>query len=233
MVNPSLENCNASLRIGRYCKCFQAAKPSRTIFAPVREDLLGEMYRANENGLPQLVESVSSEVRAMLALFLLSPEPPAFAGGLDRRKLQRARADPVGRPRRLYIICAVARSAGRALLRRRRPMATASRSRCRPSRSARSRRLTTRSTKISPKPLRRKFSLPSSRLEPGPIATGFNCAGGIGGSALPIDHAVWVPAFAGTTNQNHPSTANPCRFLAIAHSGSPGMQVRQTSGRTA
>jgi hypothetical protein len=38
-------------------------------FCPVREDLLGEMYRANENGLPQLVESVSSDVRAMLALF--------------------------------------------------------------------------------------------------------------------------------------------------------------------
>jgi hypothetical protein len=27
------------------------------------------MYRANENGLPQLVESVSADVRAMLALF--------------------------------------------------------------------------------------------------------------------------------------------------------------------
>lgn len=38
-------------------------------FCPVREDLLGEMYRANENGLPRLVESVSSDVRAMLALF--------------------------------------------------------------------------------------------------------------------------------------------------------------------
>jgi len=38
-------------------------------FCPVREELLGEMYRANENGLPRLVESVSSEVRAMLALF--------------------------------------------------------------------------------------------------------------------------------------------------------------------
>jgi hypothetical protein len=38
-------------------------------FCPVREELLGEMYRANENGLPQLVEGVSSEVRAMLALF--------------------------------------------------------------------------------------------------------------------------------------------------------------------
>jgi hypothetical protein len=38
-------------------------------FCPVRDELLGEMYRANENGLPQLVDSVSSEVRAMLALF--------------------------------------------------------------------------------------------------------------------------------------------------------------------
>src|SRR6202790_1802131 len=38
-------------------------------FCPVQDELLGEMYRANENGLAQLVESVSSEVRAMLALF--------------------------------------------------------------------------------------------------------------------------------------------------------------------
>lgn len=38
-------------------------------FCPVRDELLGEMYRANESGLPVLVESVSSEVRAMLALF--------------------------------------------------------------------------------------------------------------------------------------------------------------------
>ena len=38
-------------------------------FCPVRDELLGEMYRANENGLPVLVESVSSDVRAMLALF--------------------------------------------------------------------------------------------------------------------------------------------------------------------
>jgi hypothetical protein len=38
-------------------------------FCPVRDELLGEMYRSNENGLPRLVESVSSEVRAMLALF--------------------------------------------------------------------------------------------------------------------------------------------------------------------
>ena len=38
-------------------------------FCPVRDELLGEMYRASENGLPQLVASVSSDVRAMLALF--------------------------------------------------------------------------------------------------------------------------------------------------------------------
>lgn len=36
---------------------------------PVREELLGEMYRASENGLPKLVESVASDVRAKLALF--------------------------------------------------------------------------------------------------------------------------------------------------------------------
>ena len=38
-------------------------------FCPVGDELLGEMYRSNENGLPRLVESVSPEVRAMLALF--------------------------------------------------------------------------------------------------------------------------------------------------------------------
>jgi hypothetical protein len=38
-------------------------------FCPVRDELLGELYRASPMGLPQLVESVSSDVRAMLALF--------------------------------------------------------------------------------------------------------------------------------------------------------------------
>jgi hypothetical protein len=38
-------------------------------FCPVRDELLGEMYRANASGLPGLVESVGSDVRAMLALF--------------------------------------------------------------------------------------------------------------------------------------------------------------------
>ena len=36
---------------------------------PVGEELLGQLYRASEHGLPGLVASVSSDVRAMLALF--------------------------------------------------------------------------------------------------------------------------------------------------------------------
>src|SRR5579872_3541037 len=38
-------------------------------FCPIHDELLGELYRASENGLPQLVASVSPDVRAMLALF--------------------------------------------------------------------------------------------------------------------------------------------------------------------
>ncbi|MBR0825486.1 hypothetical protein JQ596_08050 [Bradyrhizobium manausense] len=38
-------------------------------FCPVRDELLGEMYRASEGGLPRLVESVSPDARARLALF--------------------------------------------------------------------------------------------------------------------------------------------------------------------
>jgi hypothetical protein len=38
-------------------------------FCPVRDELLGEMYRASASGLPRLVESVSPETRARLALF--------------------------------------------------------------------------------------------------------------------------------------------------------------------
>jgi hypothetical protein len=48
---------------------FSSREAFENDFCPVRDELLGEMYRANENGLPQLVESVSSDVRAMLALF--------------------------------------------------------------------------------------------------------------------------------------------------------------------
>ena len=47
--------------------------PSRDAYdsdsCPVQDDLLGQMYRANEHGLALLVETVSSDVRAMLALF--------------------------------------------------------------------------------------------------------------------------------------------------------------------
>jgi hypothetical protein len=48
---------------------FSSREAFENDFCPVRDELLGEMYRANANGLPQLVASVSSEVRAMLALF--------------------------------------------------------------------------------------------------------------------------------------------------------------------
>jgi hypothetical protein len=36
---------------------------------PVGDDLLGNLYRAHEHGLAELVETVSGDVRAMLALF--------------------------------------------------------------------------------------------------------------------------------------------------------------------
>jgi hypothetical protein len=48
---------------------FSSREAFENDFCPVRDELLGEMYRANENGLSRLVESVSSDVRAMLALF--------------------------------------------------------------------------------------------------------------------------------------------------------------------
>jgi len=48
---------------------FSSREAFENDFCPIRDELLGEMYRANENGLPKLVENVSSEVRAMLALF--------------------------------------------------------------------------------------------------------------------------------------------------------------------
>jgi hypothetical protein len=59
---------------------------------PVRDELLGEMYRASEHGLPRLVESVSSDVRAMLALFCyrrshLHPLALAIAASCEERDL--------------------------------------------------------------------------------------------------------------------------------------------------
>ena len=59
---------------------------------PVRDDLLGEMYRASESGLPKLVESVSPQVRARLALFCyhrshLHSLAVAIAGSCSEREL--------------------------------------------------------------------------------------------------------------------------------------------------
>ena len=61
-------------------------------FCPVRDELLGELYRASEHGLPQLIESVSPEVRAMLALFCyrrshLHALAMAIAGSCSERDL--------------------------------------------------------------------------------------------------------------------------------------------------
>src|SRR6266700_1040944 len=68
VVNLSLEDCAASCGQGDILM-FSSRDAYDNDFCPVRDELLGEMYRANANGLAQLVESVSSDVRAMLALF--------------------------------------------------------------------------------------------------------------------------------------------------------------------
>ena len=50
---------------------------SRTAFendaCPVGDELLGSLYRASEHGLSELVESVSPDVRAMLACIDMRP----------------------------------------------------------------------------------------------------------------------------------------------------------------
>jgi hypothetical protein len=61
-------------------------------FCPVRDELLGEMYRASEGGLPRLVETVSPDVRARLALFCyrrshLHSLAVAIAGSCNERDL--------------------------------------------------------------------------------------------------------------------------------------------------
>jgi hypothetical protein len=61
-------------------------------FCPVREELLGEMYRASDSGLPRLVESVSPDIRARLALFCyhrshLHSLAVAIAGSCSERNL--------------------------------------------------------------------------------------------------------------------------------------------------
>src|SRR6476619_4918500 len=64
-------------------------------FCPVRDELLGEMYRASESGLPRLVESVSPDARARLALFCyrrshLHSLAVAIAGSCTERQLVEA-----------------------------------------------------------------------------------------------------------------------------------------------
>jgi hypothetical protein len=48
---------------------FPSREPYESDICPIRDELLGDMYRANEHGLARLVESVSTDVRAKLALF--------------------------------------------------------------------------------------------------------------------------------------------------------------------
>src|SRR5205807_5734008 len=67
-VNLSLEDCTASCGQGDILM-FSSRDAYDNDFCPVRDELLGEMYRASEHGLAHLVESVSSDARAMLALF--------------------------------------------------------------------------------------------------------------------------------------------------------------------
>src|ERR1700754_1727258 len=68
VVNLPLGYCIASSRRGRF-----PMWSSRVVFendaCPVGDELLGTLYRASEHGLAELVETVSSDVRAMLALF--------------------------------------------------------------------------------------------------------------------------------------------------------------------
>jgi hypothetical protein len=59
---------------------------------PVGDNLLGQLYRANENGLAALVESVEPDIRAMLALYCyrrshLHALGVAIAGSCEQRDL--------------------------------------------------------------------------------------------------------------------------------------------------
>src|SRR6185312_3517089 len=61
-------------------------------FCPVPEDVLGRLYRADPNGLVALIESVPSNVRAMLAVYCfrrahLQSIGLAIASGCERSDL--------------------------------------------------------------------------------------------------------------------------------------------------
>ncbi len=48
---------------------FSSREAYENDFCPVCDELLGQLYRADESGLRSLVEGVAPDVRAMLALF--------------------------------------------------------------------------------------------------------------------------------------------------------------------
>ena len=52
-------------------------------------------------------------------------------------------------------------------------------------------------------------------LEPGPIATGFSFAKSVCRFASSTDHAVWVPAFAGTTKERAHPIVSATRPIAL------------------
>ncbi|MCK1457577.1 hypothetical protein IVB34_04165 [Bradyrhizobium sp. 2] len=118
-------------------------------FCPVRDELLGEMYRASESGLPRLVESVSPDARARLALFCyrrshLHSLAVAIAASCNERDL----IDNGGRVgSTLYALSRESTVKSSPSL-----SGAASRSRCRPSRSRCLHRLRTGSTTRSAKP---------------------------------------------------------------------------------
>jgi hypothetical protein len=47
---------------------------------PVRDELLGELYRADEHGVSDLVASVAPDIRGAPRPLLLSPQPSAHEG---------------------------------------------------------------------------------------------------------------------------------------------------------
>ena len=54
---------------------------------PVRDELLGELYRADEHGVSDLVASVAPDIRGAPRPLLLSPQPSAHEGGGHCSKL--------------------------------------------------------------------------------------------------------------------------------------------------
>jgi hypothetical protein len=68
LVNLSLAHCVAS-SVSEEFAMFSSRDAYDSDRCPVRDELLGEMYRASEHGLASLMQSVTADVRAELALF--------------------------------------------------------------------------------------------------------------------------------------------------------------------